>query len=322
MAEDNNTDPPKSKGHGLVLYHAYGSSYSQKALLALYEKKLNFKSKTVNLRDGENFKPWFMKMNPKGEVPVLKDDTKIIPDSEKIIEYLDEHYSDEEHPHLTPKKGAEEFQSVQEMKKMLDKIPFPIVTFACVFYPELTSNPKMSLYEKKLRTELFEKRLEVIDEFAKKFPDFKNDYMAKKEKFQGFSGNMKDINFVKKCLGDLDVTFDVLEKELTSHTGDKENWWLCSENFTIADVMLTLTLHRIEHCGFSERFFGGNKRPHLQLYYERVQQRDSFKKTYGLGPCMLALIPASTKVALASVAGAVVVAGVAVAAAFAYKKLK
>lgn len=321
MTENNSVGDQKSKGHGLVLYHAYGSSYSQKALLALHEKKVNFKSKLVDLRDAENFKPWFMKLNPKGEVPVMKDDSKIISDSEKIIEYLDENYSAEQ-PRLMPQKGVEDFQKVQEMKKMLDKVPFPIITFGCVFYPELTSNPKMSLYEKKARTELFDKRVEVIDQYAKKYPDFKNDYMAKKEKFQEFAKNLKDISIVKKSLDDLEVTFDVVEKELASHTGDKESWWLCSANFTVADILLLLVLHRLEHCGFSERFFSGDKRPHVQLYYERVQQRDSFKKTYGFGPCMLALIPASTKVALASVAGAVVVAGVAVAAAFAYKKLK
>lgn len=64
--------------------------------MALHEKKLPFKSRIVNIRKGEQFEPWFLHINPKGEVPVLQDGVKIIPDSGRILDYLEDNFSNGE----------------------------------------------------------------------------------------------------------------------------------------------------------------------------------------------------------------------------------
>lgn len=61
--------------------------------MALHEKRLNFESNIVNIMKGAQYEPWFLKINPKGEVPVLQDDAKIIPDSNRIIDYLEDNFS-------------------------------------------------------------------------------------------------------------------------------------------------------------------------------------------------------------------------------------
>lgn len=61
--------------------------------MALIEKRLPFKSHVVNIVKGEQYKPWFLEINPRGEVPVLKDGVKIIPDSARIIDYLEDNFS-------------------------------------------------------------------------------------------------------------------------------------------------------------------------------------------------------------------------------------
>lgn len=61
--------------------------------MALYEKNLPFESHIVNITKGAQYEPWFLQLNPKGEVPVLQDTGKIIPDSTRIIDYLEDNFS-------------------------------------------------------------------------------------------------------------------------------------------------------------------------------------------------------------------------------------
>lgn len=61
--------------------------------MALHEKNLPFESRTVNIFRGAQHEPWFLQINPKGEVPVLLDTGKIIPDSIRIIDYLEDNFS-------------------------------------------------------------------------------------------------------------------------------------------------------------------------------------------------------------------------------------
>lgn len=61
--------------------------------MALHEKNLPFEPRTVNIFRGAQHEPWFLQINPKGEVPVLLDTGKIIPDSGRIIDYLEDNFS-------------------------------------------------------------------------------------------------------------------------------------------------------------------------------------------------------------------------------------
>lgn len=61
--------------------------------MALYEKNLPFESHLINLVKEAQYEPWFLKLNPRGEVPVLQDTGKIIPDSVRIIDYLEDNFS-------------------------------------------------------------------------------------------------------------------------------------------------------------------------------------------------------------------------------------
>jgi glutathione S-transferase len=62
-------------------------------IMALHEKKLPYKEHIINLTKGEQYQPWFLRINPRGEVPVLKDGVKVIPDSGRILDYLEDNFS-------------------------------------------------------------------------------------------------------------------------------------------------------------------------------------------------------------------------------------
>jgi len=71
------------------LYFSYPSPYCQKVLIALYEKKIAFVGKLVNLMDAAD-KAEYQAIYPLGKVPLLStDDNKMVPESSIIIEYLD-----------------------------------------------------------------------------------------------------------------------------------------------------------------------------------------------------------------------------------------
>lgn len=58
--------------------------------MVLAHKELEWESVHLNLRAGDQFKPEFKQINPKGVVPVLQHDDAIITESTAIVEYLEE----------------------------------------------------------------------------------------------------------------------------------------------------------------------------------------------------------------------------------------
>lgn len=64
--------------------------------MALHEKSLPFESHLIDIVKGVQYEPWFLQINPSGEVPVLQDTGKVIPDSNRIIDYLEDNFSNGE----------------------------------------------------------------------------------------------------------------------------------------------------------------------------------------------------------------------------------
>ncbi|XP_069777286.1 ganglioside-induced differentiation-associated protein 1 isoform X5 [Narcine bancroftii] len=78
----------------MVLYHWSQSFCSQKVRLVIAEKGLKCEEYDVNLPLSEHNEPWFMRLNPAGEVPVLIHGDNIICESTQIIDYLESKFED------------------------------------------------------------------------------------------------------------------------------------------------------------------------------------------------------------------------------------
>ena len=74
---------------GVHLLHATGSSCSQKLRIFLNVKGIKWQSHLVDLHSNENFRPWFLGINPRGLVPVLVHDGAVHIESNDIITYLE-----------------------------------------------------------------------------------------------------------------------------------------------------------------------------------------------------------------------------------------
>jgi len=78
----------------LTLYHAEPVANSLKTLISLKEKGLEFQSVYVNLHKFEQHEPWYLEVNPEGQVPALDHDGAIITHTTVIGEYLEDAFPD------------------------------------------------------------------------------------------------------------------------------------------------------------------------------------------------------------------------------------
>jgi glutathione S-transferase len=74
----------------LTLYSFGPGANSLKPMLTLYEKGLEFEQKLLNPAKFEHHSDWFKAINPRGQVPALGDDGKIVTESTTICEYLED----------------------------------------------------------------------------------------------------------------------------------------------------------------------------------------------------------------------------------------
>ncbi|WP_159589275.1 glutathione S-transferase family protein [Chelativorans xinjiangense] len=69
--------------------------YVQRAAIVLKEKSVPFERIDIDL---ENKPDWFLKISPRGKVPLLKVGDEVLFESAAIVEYLDETYAPRLHP--------------------------------------------------------------------------------------------------------------------------------------------------------------------------------------------------------------------------------
>lgn len=73
----------------LELYHWEPTTNSAEPLICLEEKGLEYRSHYVNVLAFEQHAPAFLKMNPQGQVPVLRHDGRVVTETSLMLEYLD-----------------------------------------------------------------------------------------------------------------------------------------------------------------------------------------------------------------------------------------
>jgi len=84
----------------ITLYDAARCPYCARVRIVLAEKGVPYEPVEVDLSDRPR---WLYEKNPAGEVPVLEEDTLVLPESVVIMEFLEERYSE---PALLPEDSA------------------------------------------------------------------------------------------------------------------------------------------------------------------------------------------------------------------------
>jgi glutathione S-transferase len=104
----------------LEIFWGSGSPFSWRVLLALEYKGVSYTSRMVEFSKRENRSPEFLLMNPRGQVPVLRDGDFSMFESLAILAYLDRKYPTPPLFGETPEQAGRVWQAVQECTLYLD----------------------------------------------------------------------------------------------------------------------------------------------------------------------------------------------------------
>jgi glutathione S-transferase len=231
-----------------TLYNAPQSTCSQRVRFVLNAKSLPFEEVKLNLLEGDQLKPDYLKLNPNGVVPTLDHDGAIIIDSTVITEYLDEVSQAES---FTPKSPVQRAH-MRALMHFIDEMPAAAVrvpTFNLAFLP---SFQKMSR--------------EAFIAMAESKP-LRKEFMTKMGQTGFPPADMDD------ALNRLRRTYERMEADITRSGGP----WLMGDKITLADVAVMPALVRMEDLGMASQW---RDLPGVTRWYAAIRAHPAFKATY------------------------------------------
>lgn len=111
-------------------------------LFVLHEKNIPCTFYEVDVSNGEQCSNWFMQMNPKMDVPVLRNETLIVPSSNQIISYLEANFVNT-HPPLLPLDNRNNLNKVVLFHRKISQIPIGIISLGTILHSDIVSSPKL-----------------------------------------------------------------------------------------------------------------------------------------------------------------------------------
>src|SRR6185436_6885121 len=126
---------------GVHVLHFMGSSCSQKLRIFLNLKGIPRESHPIDLPGNENFRPWFLGINPRGLVPVLVHDGAVHIESNDIIQHLEKAFPE---PKLIPAGHDNEVAALLKHEDDLH-LDLRTLSFRFVFAPPGPPKPAAAL---------------------------------------------------------------------------------------------------------------------------------------------------------------------------------
>lgn len=242
--------------HSLILYHHPLSVCSMKVRLALEEKGLAWSGQVIDIvQKQEQLEPWYLELNSKGVIPTLQyknGSTQVITNSVDIIRFIADL---SEGSSLIPQQ-EEMIQLMNTMIEMADNIDLQILSYA--------RHPSMVKSESVL-----DARIQKSILMGEKNPELKDRYQVcanRSEKMKTFRVSVEHVQSIENTALD---ALSFVEDQLQGSA------FLVGETYTLADVIWTVVLSRLELLDYNE-WIDGNKYPLISDYYRRVKQRRSF----------------------------------------------
>jgi glutathione S-transferase len=217
----------------------------------LEEKRLTWEGVYIDILKGDQFKPDYLKLNPKAVVPTLVHDDKVVRDSTVICEYVEDVYP--EHPirPTDPLTRAE----VMYWTKAVDEDLHP----ACGALTFMASH----------RHTIQALGPDGVKQFLGRTPPFSvtADWHEQKKLYvqHGFNapGGAKKVELYDRYI-------DKMEAAL------KGRDWLAGDAFSFADIAMTPYVSRLDMLSMDGMWRLG-RRPGVEDWYIRVQARPSYR---------------------------------------------
>ena len=232
----------------LKLYHNDMSTCSQKVRFLLAEKGVEWEGEVLDLRRGDQLQPEFLKFNPKGLVPVLIHDGHIVTESNIILEYLNEVYTE---PQMLPADPASRAKARWWMKKLDDGIHLEVavLSFAIAFRHQLI------------------KACGSDEALEKHFAGIRDPYIQEVQR-QVVPEGTEAPRFAQAVRQYEKLLFDMNEA-LAAHP------WLVGESLTLADIACSPYVTRLDHLGLRGMW---DDKPNFAGWYERLAQTSGYRE--------------------------------------------
>jgi glutathione S-transferase len=241
-----------------TLYNAPQSTCSQRVRFVFNAKKLPFEEVQLNLLEGDQLKPDYLKLNPNGVVPTLDHDGAIVIDSTVIIEYLDEVVPNAS---FTPENAVKRAQ-MRALMHFIDEMPAAAVrvpTFNLAFLPRF----------KKMNREDFVAMAES--------KPLRREFMLTMGQ-TGFPKHEMDA-----ALARLRRSYERMDSEIERSGGP----WLLGKAITLADVAVMPALVRMHDLGLAE----WQDLPRIATWFDNIRAQPAFKSTYYHGSLLSERFP-------------------------------
>lgn len=233
----------------MQLYNkSYQSTCSGKVRLVLDEKGADYEEIEINLRKGEQFDPHYLNMNPKGVVPTLIHDGRVLRESSAICEYLDDALPA---PAMKPADPNARYD-MRLWTKFIDEDVHPmttIVTYAVALRQELDAN----------------NTLEELEAHFAAMPDPRTRENQMAVHYDGL-----DAPQFKAAIEMMDSMVGRVESSLEESGGP----WLTGETYSLADAAVTPYMFRLEIFQFSEMW--STSRARAADWWARIQERPNY----------------------------------------------
>jgi glutathione S-transferase len=240
------------------LYNAPQSTCSQRVRFVLNTKKLPFDEVKLNLLEGDQLKPDYLKLNPNGVVPTLDHDGAIVTDSTVITEYLDEV---EPHASFTPEDPVMRAR-MRALMHFMDEMPAPAVrvpTFNLAFLPKFQAMSR-----------------EAFTAMAESKP-LRKEFMLK----MGQTGFPKEE--MDAALARLRRSYERMDAEIEKSGGP----WLMGKAISLADVAVMPALVRMHDLNYAD----WQDLPRVVTWFDNIRAHPAFVPTYYPGSLLTERFP-------------------------------
>ena len=230
----------------LKVYSYINSICTQKVFITLAEKRLDYTTQNVDLFRNEQFSPQYLKINPKGVVPALDHDGRIVIESTLICEYLDDCFPAQRLVPQDPLLRAR----MRLWSKAVDEQLF-----------EATRELSFSaMFRERMRTMTEEQRQGRYQNVG--------DPIKRARLISTYEEGV-DSPYVFQGIGAFEMAFEKMEDDLKA-----EGPWLLGSRLTLADVNMMPFVARMAYLDLLDVWIA--ERPATREWLARVQCLPSF----------------------------------------------
>jgi glutathione S-transferase len=229
----------------LKLYHHPGSVCAQKVRLVLEELRIPWTSIVIDIHGGEQLREEYLRINPRGVVPTLDTDGRIIIESNIIIEFLADAHGDA----LRPKDAYPRAR----MRLWLKRLDENLHRSCGILTGAANASARAAAIVKSGRSK---------EEYFSLIPDAgRREWLPHVIEF---GVRAPEVPQALKCFVD---TVDDMAKVLATQP------YLVGSDYTLADAGLTPYVMRLDRLGMAEVF---ERYPAVIDWYRRITARPNF----------------------------------------------